>query len=320
MEFSSKTLDNLNKISQKYDAIGQNMESYLEGLLYANSLSYWDYIHLDTLLSIQNPRTNFDDEKIFIIYHQITELYFKLILNELKLITDNTPLPPSVSLHERLNRINNYFHQLSSSFNIMVEGLNKEEFLKFRMALLPASGFQSVQFRMIEIYCASLYNLCHNQQKTDLDKKNLSECFKHLYWRYGNMDLTSGKKTLTLIQFEEKYDKTLKDLALSLESRNLSAQFELSFINQSLDDKLIALLKELDLNANVAWPLRHYRSAAKHLNKQPHAIKATGGTNWQKFLPPTHQRIIFFPFLWDEEDIDNWGRPSLLKKYHLEDA
>jgi tryptophan 2,3-dioxygenase len=50
----------------------------LDGLLYADFLTYWDYIHLDTLLSLQSPKTPFPDEEIFIIYHQITELYFKL--------------------------------------------------------------------------------------------------------------------------------------------------------------------------------------------------------------------------------------------------
>ena len=52
-------------------------------------MSYWDYIHLDTLLTLQTPKTDFPDENIFIIYHQITELYFKLIINELEQISNN---------------------------------------------------------------------------------------------------------------------------------------------------------------------------------------------------------------------------------------
>ena len=81
-----------NKISQlgeKYGATGQSLKAYLDGLLYSDYLSYWDYIHLDTLLSLQRPKTDFPDEKIFIIYHQITELYFKLIINELEQISNN---------------------------------------------------------------------------------------------------------------------------------------------------------------------------------------------------------------------------------------
>ena len=52
----------------------------------------------------------------------------------------------------RMNRIIRYFDNLINSFDIMIEGMSREEFTKFRMSLLPGSGFQSFQFRSIEIY------------------------------------------------------------------------------------------------------------------------------------------------------------------------
>ena len=73
--------EKIKKLAEKYSSTGQDLTSYLEGLLYADYLSYWDYINLDTLLTLQVPKTDFPDENIFIIYHQITELYFKLIIN-----------------------------------------------------------------------------------------------------------------------------------------------------------------------------------------------------------------------------------------------
>lgn len=79
----------ISKLEEKYKDSGQDLSSYLDGLLYQRYLTYWDYIHLDTLLSIQVPRTHFPDEEIFIMYHQITELYFKLILHEQKQIVDD---------------------------------------------------------------------------------------------------------------------------------------------------------------------------------------------------------------------------------------
>ncbi len=79
----------ISKLQEKYKDSGQDMSSYLDGLLYQRYLTYWDYIHLDTLLSLQVPRTHFPDEEIFIMYHQITELYFKLILHEEKQIADD---------------------------------------------------------------------------------------------------------------------------------------------------------------------------------------------------------------------------------------
>jgi tryptophan 2,3-dioxygenase len=79
--------EKLEALRRKYSLLGQDLETYLEGLLYSRSLTYWDYIHLDTLLTLQKPRTDFLDEHIFIIYHQITELYFKLVKIELELLS-----------------------------------------------------------------------------------------------------------------------------------------------------------------------------------------------------------------------------------------
>src|SRR6188474_2126037 len=79
--------DQLKKLQDKYAVMGQDLSSYLDGLLYSDYLTYWDYIHLDTLLSLQTPETSFPDEKVFILYHQITELYFRMVLLELEQIS-----------------------------------------------------------------------------------------------------------------------------------------------------------------------------------------------------------------------------------------
>ena len=74
MEISKELHDRLELLNAKYQAIGQDLISYLDGLLYADVTTYWDYIELDTLLSLQKPKTKFPDELVFIVYHQITEL------------------------------------------------------------------------------------------------------------------------------------------------------------------------------------------------------------------------------------------------------
>src|SRR4030095_12015151 len=76
-------------LEEKYAQMGQDLDSYLDGLLLSNYLTYWDYTQVETLLTLQNPKTDFPDELIFIIYHQITELYFKLALHELDQIANN---------------------------------------------------------------------------------------------------------------------------------------------------------------------------------------------------------------------------------------
>jgi tryptophan 2,3-dioxygenase len=133
-------INQLKKLQAKYDYMGQDLSSYLDGLLYSDYITYWDYIHVDTLLSLQNPETSFPDEKVFIIYHQITELYFKLVLLEIEQICTKADIDEKFFI-ERLDRIIRYFHNLENSFDIMAKGMEKEQFLKFRMALLPASGF-----------------------------------------------------------------------------------------------------------------------------------------------------------------------------------
>ena len=62
MELTPEIKDKLDKLQEKYAAMGQDMSAYLDGLLYADFLTYWDYIHLDTLLSLQSPKTPFPDE------------------------------------------------------------------------------------------------------------------------------------------------------------------------------------------------------------------------------------------------------------------
>ena len=86
--FDPAILKKLGLLQEKYAAMGQDLSSYLDGLLYADYRTYWDLIHLDTLLSLQRPQTSFHDEVVFIVYHQITELYFKLTLHELELMSE----------------------------------------------------------------------------------------------------------------------------------------------------------------------------------------------------------------------------------------
>ena len=59
---------------------------------------------------------------------------------------------------------------------------------------------------------------------------------------------------------------------------------------------------------NINWKLAHYKSAIKYLKIKNKNIPATGGTNWQDYLPPKFQKIIFFPDLWSKEEKKQWGK------------
>ncbi len=302
------TKDLLEKLNIKYAALGENVNSYLEGLLYAEVTTYWDYIQLDTLLTLQKPKTNFPDESVFIMYHQITELYFKLALREFEQIGANQELNKAFFI-ARVTRINRYFDALIKSFEIMIEGMDREEFLKFRMSLLPASGFQSAQYREIEIYSTDFFQLVAKDQRVNFSNTDsISAMFEHIYWKSGATDVTSGKKTLTLTQFEEKYKDAFIALGESCRNKNLWQSYLRLSPEDQADEFVKRALRENDINVNVNWPLAHYKSAVRYLARDTSDVAATGGTNWQKYLPPRFQKRIFYPALWTKEEQENWGK------------
>jgi len=295
-------------LEQKFKNSGQDMPSYLDGLLYDRYLTYWDYIHLDTLLSLQIPRTHFPDEKIFIGYHQITELYFQLILHEIKQIIDDKE-QQAAFFKKKAERINRYFRILIDSFEVMILGMDKDQFLKFRMSLLPASGFQSAQYRMIEIYSTPLENLVDHNMRSHFSSSNtVEELYENIYWKQGATNKSTKEKTLTLKQFEYRYTPRFIRIANEVYGNTLYHKYLQLPEKEQKDKNLIKELKALDVNINVNWLLMHLGAAHRYLRKEDKFVTATGGTNWKDFLPPSFQKIHFFPNLWSLEEKQEWGR------------
>lgn len=310
MDITPEIEKKLELLNEKYQTMGQDMNAYLDGLLYMDYLKYWDYIHTDTLLSLQNPRTNFPDEKIFIMYHQITELFLRLCIHEYEQISEKQDINASY-LIQKVRRIVNYFDGLNTTYGIMIDGMEKEQFLKFRMALLPASGFQSAQYRMVELYSTHLVNLLNHEyaiKNPDVKKLSAEQMFEHIYWKTGATELATGKKTLTLKQFEEKYSIQFIELSKKCAKGNLYARYNELPEAEKKNPELVEIMRQLDANINVNWCLQHYKSAVRYLQGDPEIIAATGGTNWQKYLPPRFQKIIFFPELWSEKEKQEWGK------------
>lgn len=308
MEITPELKEKLDLLHQKYAALGEDFNAYLEGLLYADVTTYWDYIQLDTLLSLQKPKTSFPDEVVFIMYHQITELYFKLALREFEAL-GTIVHPEKKYFIDRVTRINRYFDALVKSFEIMINGMDREEFLKFRMSLLPASGFQSAQYREIEIFSTDFINLVAKDQRAALQNQtDIAQLFEHIYWKAGATEVASSKKTLTLIQFEEKYKDQFIALGEHCKDKNLWQVYLRLKPEDQQDEAVQQALRQNDINVNINWPLAHYKSAVRYLARQDKDVAATGGTNWQKYLPPRFQKRIFYPALWSNEEIDNWGK------------
>ncbi|AEV33711.1 tryptophan 2,3-dioxygenase (vermilion) [Owenweeksia hongkongensis DSM 17368] len=309
MDINEEINQRIDLLAKKYHASGQELVAYLDGLLYADYNTYWDYIHLDTLLSLQTPKTQFPDEEIFIMYHQITELYFKLSLHEMRQLSEKEDL--TVDFFEaRLKRINRYFSALTHSFGVMEKGMDREDFLKFRMSLIPASGFQSAQYRKIEICATDMINLVNKDLREEMrvNDAGIEEMYDKIYWKWGATIDKTGEKTLTLRQFERKYTEELIRLANNAKGVNLWQLYKRFKEEGKNHEGIEEQLKALDLNVNVNWPLQHYRTSVAYLAQRPHDVSSTGGTNWQKYLPPRFQKRIFYPELWTGKEKEEWGK------------
>lgn len=322
-----QTQENIEKLNKKYQSMGQDLPSYLDGMLISNYPKYWDYINVDTLLTLQKPKTDFPDEVIFIMYHQITELYFKLCLHEIEQISGNGRKINSDGedsgwhetldikfFIERVNRLVRYFEVLTKSFDVMVLGMEREQFQRFRMALLPASGFQSAQYRLIEFASTDLINLVQKDFRKSMAKETLEKQYQHVYWKQGATELATGEKTLTLEQFEIRYKNEFINWIKRFEKNNIWAKYNALSEDDQNNKELKEALRNFDLQVNVFWPLVHYKSAVKYLQNKESDIAATGGTNWQEYLPPRFQKRIFFPDLWSEVEKEEWGKGWVMEQ------
>jgi tryptophan 2,3-dioxygenase len=303
--------ENLSKLlldlQEKYSAIDQNAETHLEGLLYSKPITYWDYIQTDALLSLQTQRTTCADEMVFIIYHQINELIFKMILWEINQISESESLVVE-DFTEKVNRISRYFDMLTTSFTIMKDGMQVEQYIKFRNTLTPASGFQSAQYRLIEFGSTDLINLIDYRFRSTIDRNTPYEhALEHLYWQAGGKDHQTGKKSYLIKAFEKKYKKLFIDAMTQYNQTNLWKKYKQLPLSAQSNKNLIDALRHYDYTVNITWVMGHYNAAKKYIDNPYTSGEATGGSDWKKYMLPKYQKRIFFPDLWSKDEIDQWG-------------
>lgn len=292
------------KVIKKYEDLGEDPQTYLKGLYYAKPINYWDYVQLETLLSLQRPRTDFKDEEIFIMYHQVTELVLKMMMHEIKQLVDEDL--DEAAWIVKLKRLNRYTSMLITSFDVMKDGMDYDDYNEFRATLTPASGFQSAQFRYIEIYCTRVENLINTAGKERVGlNPSIEELFEQIYWKDAGLDRKTGKKSLTLRQFEAKYLDDFIATAKSVKGRTLEEKF-LQMKNPS--DELVDMVKRFDKLYNVKWPMVHLHTAQHYLDSKGENKAATGGSEWKKYLHPMFQLRKFFPTVWSAEELADWGK------------
>ncbi|MDQ2972784.1 MAG: tryptophan 2,3-dioxygenase family protein, partial [Pseudomonadota bacterium] len=128
----------------------RDLEAGLE-LDLADRLTYGGYLHLDRLLSAQQPLSNppHHDEMLFIIQHQVAELWMKLLVHELRAAVAALQGDDVDTCLKILARVKQVQRQLFEQWAVL-ETLTPSEYLEFRHVLGPASGFQSLQYRLVE--------------------------------------------------------------------------------------------------------------------------------------------------------------------------
>ena len=301
----------LKEIEKKYNSQGVPVDTMLEGLLWSENMTYWDYIHTDALLGLQIKRTNQPDEMVFIMYHQINELLFKMILWEIDQVAKDKH-PSTVKFTKHLMRVSRYFDMLAESFNIMRDGMDIDQYMKFRNTLAPASGFQSAQYRKIEFASTELINLIDNRFRATIDRNTpFQHAYDHLYWQAAGKDYKTGEMSALLRNFQNKYMGEFIEFMEDYNECNLAKKFQQLPKADQEDLGLRNAMRHYDHTVNIKWVMAHYNAARKYLESGEESAEATGGSDWKKYMHPKYQRRIFYPFLWSEAEIENWGVDNL---------
>lgn len=308
MDITPQIKDQLDQLENKFDAINQKTETHLEGLLWSKPITYWDYIQTDALLNIQTQRTTLPDEMVFIMYHQVNELLFKMILWEMNQLC-HTEKPATAYFTEKLMRISRYFDMLTTSFDIMGDGMEIEQYMKFRNTLTPASGFQSAQYRLIEFCSTDLINLIDYRFRKSIDRNTSYEfAMEHLYWQAAGKDYHTGEKSYLLKEFERKYKPQFLSYMEEYNTINVWRKFKELPEEDQKNAELVKAMRHYDHTVNITWVMQHLNTAKKYIDGSGKGDgEATGGSDWKKYMHPKYQRRIFFPELWSPEELASWG-------------
>ncbi len=131
-------------MTSRYDPAQEGAQMDLKG-----SMSYADYLHLDRILTAQEPLSAAHDELLFIIQHQTSELWMKLAIHELRSAIDAIRGDRLQAAFKMLARVARIFEQLNSAWDVL-RTMTPSEYTQFRDSLGQSSGFQSYQYRVIE--------------------------------------------------------------------------------------------------------------------------------------------------------------------------
>jgi len=204
-------------------------------------------------------------------------------------------------------RISRYFDMLTTSFDIMGDGMEVDQYMKFRNTLTPASGFQSAQYRLIEFSSTDLINLIDYRFRATIDRNTpYSHAFEHLYWQAAGKDYQTGEKSYLILEFERKYKDEFLRYMEEYNTINIWRKFKQLPEEDQKDADLVAAMRHYDKTVNITWVMGHL-NAAKNILKAVKARAKQQEAVIGKIHAPKIPKKNLFPELWSEEELKNWG-------------
>jgi tryptophan 2,3-dioxygenase len=258
-------------------------------------LDYVAYLQLEPLLTMQTPLSSHHDEMLFIIQHQTSELWMKLVIHELREAIRMVKSDQLEASFKILARVKHIQAQLLSQWSVLAT-LTPSEYVQFRHVLGPASGLQSAQHRMIEFLLGRK------------DARMLA-LFKHRPQVYADLEAAMNAPSL--------YDEFIRIMARrGLPVPKEALERDVTVPHQSIPG-LVALFKQIYENPGTHWDM--YEMAEKlvdvdeqyalwkhrHMKVVERVIgfkRGTGGTAGVSYLKDRVEDRLF-PDLWDVRTI-----------------
>lgn len=257
---------------------------------FTQDMTYGDYLQLDTLLASQRPLSNHHDETLFIIIHQVSELWLKLILHEMQAAIASIKKQDIPYALKVLARVNNIQDQMIQGWDVL-STLTPKEYVEFRDRLGKSSGFQSYQYRMLEFSLGyKTPHILHIYQEEKDVHKELERIF-HEPSIYDATIQAMGDAGLDINEelFHRDFSSTyMGDASVQKAWKKVYMNSDTYWELYELAEKLVDVEDKFQ-----QWRFRHMKTVERIIGFK----KGTGGSSGVKYLKNVLEHS-FFPELW----------------------
>ena len=255
-----------------------------------SSLSYGEYLHLDKLLAAQRPLSNENDEMMFIIVHQASELWMRLVLHELDGVlkcVQRDNLDPTFKSLARISRVQT---QLIASWDVL-STMTPFDYSAFRNALGRSSGFQSVQYRLLEFRLGNKHADMIAVHKRDTEAYAALRVALEAPSLYDEVLRLLSRRGYGIPE-----DYVVRDFTQPYRASKQVAGAWLGVYHNAEQDwdlyELAERLVDLDHKFQL-WRFHHLKTVERIIGHKP----GTGGTGGVSYLAKALE-LSFFPELW----------------------